>query len=145
MAMEADGLTNEQAINNIFLIDSKGLVSKDRQNEKDPHKMVYAKNLPNYQDLEKVVDIVKPSVLIGVCAQPAVFTPNVLRKMAEHNESPLIFPLSNPTSKAECTAEQAYVHTDGKAIFASGSPFDIFKYKNQTFIPGQGRNRVLNN
>ena len=143
--MEADGLTNEQAINNIFLIDSKGLVSKDRQNEKDPHKMVYAKNLPNYQDLEKVVDIVKPSVLIGVCAQPAVFTPNVLRKMAEHNESPLIFPLSNPTSKAECTAEQAYVHTDGKAIFASGSPFDIFKYKNQTFIPGQGRNRVLNN
>lgn len=109
MAMETDGLTKEQAIANIFLIDSKGLVSKDRENETDPHKMLYAKQLPNYQDLEKVVDIVKPSCLIGVCAQPAVFTPNVLRKMAQYNESPLIFPLSNPTSKAECTAEQVRI------------------------------------
>lgn len=144
MAMEADGLTTEEAANNIFLIDSKGLVSKDRQGEPDQHKMIYAKQLPNYQDLEKVVDIVKPSCLIGVCAQPAVFTPNVLRKMAQYNDSPLIFPLSNPTSKAECTAEQAYVHTDGKAIFASGSPFDIFKYKNHTFIPGQGEHEYFN-
>ena len=109
MAMEADGLSTEQARNNIYLIDSKGLVSLDRQNETDQHKMLYAKQLPNYQDLEKVVDIVKPTSLIGVCAQPAVFTPNVLRKMAQYNESPLIFPLSNPTSKAECTAEQVSV------------------------------------
>lgn len=101
MAMEADGLTTEQAIDNIYLIDSKGLVSKDRENEHDPHKMIYAKQLPNYQDLEKVIDIVKPSCLIGVCAQPSVFTPKVLQKMAQYNDAPLIFPLSNPTSKAE--------------------------------------------
>jgi malate dehydrogenase (oxaloacetate-decarboxylating)(NADP+) len=113
MAMEQEGLTTQQAVDNIYLIDSKGLVSKDRENEKDMHKMVYAKSLPNYQDLEKIVEIVKPSCLIGVCAQPKVFTPSVLRKMAQYNESPLIFPLSNPTSKAECTAEEAYINTDG--------------------------------
>ena len=143
MAMEQEGMNTKDARNNIFLIDSKGLVSLERQNEKDPHKVMYAKPLPLSANLAEIVDMVKPSCLVGVCAQPGVFTETVLNKMAQHNANPIIFPLSNPTSKAECTAEQAYTYTDGHAIFASGSPFDIFKYKDQTFIPGQGNNSYI--
>lgn len=143
MAMEREGLSTKDARNNIYLIDSKGLVSLQRENEKDPHKLMYAKPLPLSTNLAEIVDMVKPTCLVGVCAQPNVFTEQVLRKMAEHNANPIIFPLSNPTSKAECTAEQAYMYTDGRAIFASGSPFDICKYKDQTFIPGQGNNSYI--
>lgn len=138
MAMEQEGLSTADARNNIFLIDSKGLVSQQRPNESDPHKLMYAKPLPLSTDLAAIIDLVKPTCLVGVCAQPGVFTEQVLRKLAQHTQHPIVFPLSNPTSKAECTAEQAYAYTDGRAIFASGSPFDIVKYKEQTFIPGQG-------
>jgi len=77
---------------------------------------------------------------MGLSGQPGSFPKEVIEAMAQINRRPIIFALSNPTSKAECTAEQAYVWSKGKAIFASGSPFDAVKFRNKTLVPGQGNN-----
>jgi malate dehydrogenase (oxaloacetate-decarboxylating)(NADP+) len=87
------------------------------------------------------VKFLKPSALIGVSAQGQTFTESICNKMASFNEAPLILGLSNPTSKAECTAEQAYKWTNGKAVYFSGSPFDPVTLSDGTVrVPGQGNN-----
>lgn len=95
------------------------------------------------KDLAEIVDFVKPTVIIGAAGQGKVFTMDIIGKMAKFNARPVIFALSNPTSKAECTAEEAYTFSDGKAVFASGSPFKAVKYNGQVFHPGQGNNCIL--
>ncbi|KAA0196520.1 Malic oxidoreductase [Fasciolopsis buskii] len=120
------GMTEEQAKEHLFLVDSKGLVVKDRKTGGlTSHKLEFARpaGTPELTSLEEIIKYTKCTALLGAAAVPRTFTPKVLSLMAELNEKPLIMALSNPTAMAECTAEEAYKHTKGRCVFASGSPF----------------------
>lgn len=132
----------EEAHKRIFYVDSQGLVCKSRTNLAH-HKLPYAHDVPFLNTFEEAVATLKPSAIIGVCTQPQTFTKPIIEMMASFNERPVIFALSNPTSKSECTAEQAYTWSGGRAIFASGSPFDPVVYNGKTFHPGQGNNAYV--
>ena len=141
-AMMEEGLSLSEAHANCWFVDSKGLVVKSRS-DLVGHKKPYAHDFPFHQDLFSAVEALKPTAIIGVSGQPGTFTPEVIQAMGGINERPIIFALSNPTSKAECTAEEAYRHTEGRAIFASGSPFPSFKMDERTFVPGQANNAYI--
>ena len=145
MAMEKrEGLTREEALARIWLRDSKGLVVKDRpEGGISEPKAPFAHAHAPVQDLMEIISDIKPTCLIGAAAIPNVFTEEVIRQMADLNERPIIFALSNPTSQAECSAEAAYTHSQGRAIFASGSPFPTFQAFGKTFQPGQGNNAYI--
>ena len=155
------GCSLEAARSRIWLCDSSGLVTAARLDDQlAHHKRPYAHPAPSRSDgsndggndasEDKAVDrgsllgavqLLKPSALIGVSAQGGIFTEAVCKAVAGFHDRPLIFALSNPTSKAECTAADAYEWTDGRALFASGSPFDPLTLKDGTRrIPGQGNN-----
>ena len=123
-------------------MDSKGLVVSSRTDLAE-HKRPYAHDYPFHKDLLSAVEAVKPTAIIGVSGQPNTFTPEILKAMGRINERPIMFALSNPTSKAECTAEEAYRYTDKRAIFASGSPFPEVNIDGQTFVPGQANNAYI--
>lgn len=133
-----EGLTEEEAYARLFFVDREGLLTKERT-DLMPHNLPYTKDLPA-SDFVSAIQTIKPNVLIGATGAPGTFTQEVVELMSSINERPVIFALSNPTEKAECTAEQAYQWSKGKAIFASGSPFKEVKYKETTFKPGQGNN-----
>ena len=141
-ALIDDGLSREDALAHCYLFDSKGLVTKART-DLAAHKQPFAVDAPDTASFLEVVKTLKPTAIIGVAGQPQTFTKEVLEEMAKLNERPIIFALSNPTSKAECTAEQAYTATKGKALFASGSPFDPVEYEGKTFVPRQGNNSYV--
>ncbi|XP_049802890.1 NADP-dependent malic enzyme-like [Schistocerca nitens] len=144
MAMQKEGTSLQDARDRIWMVDSKGLIVKDRpEGGVTGHKVEYAKNHQPIKNLEDIVKTIRPTVLIGAAAVGGVFTPELLKSLTEFSEHPIIFALSNPTTKAECTAEAAYINTDGKAVFASGSPFDPVTYKGKTFYPGQGNNSYI--
>jgi len=86
---------------------------------------------------------VKPTALIGAAAQPKTFTKEIIEEMSRNNERPVIFALSNPTSKSECSAEEAYTWSNNKAVFASGSPFPRYEKDGVVFEPGQGNNAYI--
>lgn len=141
-AMVGEGISEESARKRCWFVDSKGLVVKSRDNLQE-HKLTYAHDHEPIEDLLSVVESLRPTAIIGVSGQPKTFTRSVVEAMDRWNERPIIFALSNPTSKAECTAEEAYTWTQGRAVFASGSPFDPVTIHGKTYIPGQGNNAYI--
>jgi malate dehydrogenase (oxaloacetate-decarboxylating)(NADP+) len=141
-AMMAEGLSEAEALRRNWLVDSRGLVVKDRPGLSS-HKLRYAHEQAPISDFLSAIQTLKPTAIIGVAAVGGAFTPEVLRAMAQLNEQPIVFALSNPTSKAECSAEEAYRHTEGRALFACGSPFDTVKLNGTTFVPRQGNNSYI--
>jgi len=141
-AMMAEGLSEAEARKRIWLVDSRGLVVKDREGL-NKHKLPYAHEHAPVGDFLSAIKTLKPTAIIGVAAVGGTFTLEVLRTMAEINEQPIVFALSNPTSKAECSAEEAYRHTDGRALFACGSPYDPVTLNGKTFVPRQGNNSYI--
>uniref|UniRef100_A0AAQ5Z8K5 Malic enzyme n=2 Tax=Amphiprion TaxID=80969 RepID=A0AAQ5Z8K5_AMPOC len=143
MAMAKEGLSKEEAAKRIWMVDSKGLIVKERSHL-NHEKEEFAHEHPHLKTLEEVVHTIKPTAIIGVAAVAGAFTAKIIKDMASFNERPIIFALSNPTSKAECTAEQCYQLTEGRGIFASGSPFDkVTLSDGRTFYPGQGNNAYI--
>lgn len=138
-AMTEQGLSEKEARMRCWFVDSQGLVV-DSRTDLATHKRTFAHSFPFHRDLLSVINKVEPTILIGASGQPKTFTPEILETMARLNERPIIFALSNPTSQSECTAEEAYRFTQGRAVFASGSPFPPVTLDDRTFVPGQANN-----
>ncbi|HSQ69072.1 MAG TPA: NAD-dependent malic enzyme [Steroidobacteraceae bacterium] len=138
-AMVEDGIGEQAARGRCWMVDSKGLVVAGRGALAE-HKKPYAHAHEPVNDFAKAVEALEPTAIIGVGATPGVFTREVIEAMARLNERPIVFALSNPTSKSECTAEQAYAWSGGRALFASGSPFDALTLDGRHYVPRQGNN-----
>ena len=139
-AMVDEGVKREDARGRIAMFDVGGLVEPSRK-DLSPSQQVYAhKGQKPTKDLTEAVDAFAPTVLIGVSTTGGAFTEEVIRAMAKHCDRPIVFPLSNPTDKAECTPEQAYTWTDGKALVACGVQFPDCTVGGKTFHPGQANN-----
>jgi malate dehydrogenase (oxaloacetate-decarboxylating)(NADP+) len=136
-----EGLTPEEARRHLWFVDLNGLVVKDRTDLME-HNLPYAhEHRPlGFAD---AIDAIRPHVLIGATGAPGTFTQTVIERMSEINQRPAVFALSNPTSRAECTAEQAYVWSGGRVLFASGSPFAPVTYAGKTLRPAQGNNAYV--
>jgi len=141
-AMIVDGLSAKEAHQRCWFFDVGGLIVKGRDRLAEEHRP-FAHDHEHTDDFPAAVEAIKPTVIIGASAQPGMFSPDVLKAMAALNERPIVFALSNPTSKAECTPEEAYKWTEGRAIYASGSPFDPVTLNGRTFVPGQGNNAYV--
>ena len=141
-AMRAQGLSEAEARQRCWLVDSRGLVVASRQGLAE-HKKPYAHAHAEVAEFPAAVEALRPTAIVGVAAVGGTFTEPVLRSMAKHNARPIVFALSNPTSKSECTAQEAYRWTEGRALFASGSPFDPVDYEGQRFVPRQGNNSYI--
>jgi len=139
-AVRDEGLSVAEARARCWFVDSQGLVVKSRLPHLAEHKTPYAHDHAPLTTLAEAVDAVRPTALIGVSGSAKAFTQPIVERMRELNPHPVIFALSNPTSKSECTAEQAYAWSQGAAIFASGSPFQPVNYNGRTYVPGQGNN-----
>ncbi len=136
----ARGLDPEAARGRCWFMDSKGLIVQGRERLK-PHTLPYAHPHAEIRDLVPAIEALRPTVLIGATGRPGIFTQEALEAVARVNERPIVFALSNPTSLSETTAEEAYRFTDGRAVFASGSPFDpVTLDGNRTLVPGQSNN-----
>ena len=141
-AMVADGLDEPLARSRCSMVDSKGLVVAERD-DLSPHKRPYAHPHPRVTDFAEAVRALQPTAIIGVGATPGTFTQEVIGEMARINQRPIVFALSNPTSRSECTAEQAYAYSGGRALFASGSPFDPVEFEGHRYVPRQGNNSYI--
>ena len=138
-ALAEEGISAEEARKQCSFVDTQGLLVADRESiavQKQP----YARERPHIDTFLEAIQTLKPTVIVGLSGQPGSFSKEVVEAVSAVNKRPIIFALSNPTSKAECTAEQAYRWSKGKAIFASGSPFDAVKFGNKIHVPGQGNN-----
>jgi malate dehydrogenase (oxaloacetate-decarboxylating)(NADP+) len=140
-AFQEEGLSADEARARLWFVDSKGLITQSRDGLTG-HKRRFAQPQPPMPFMD-ALDAQRPHVLIGATGAPGTFHQAVIEKMAALNERPVIFALSNPTSRAECTAEQAYTWSGGRAVFTSGSPFAPVTVGGQEFRPGQGNNAYI--
>jgi malic enzyme len=151
-AMQEEGLSQQEAIERIWTVDSEGLCTKSRSGLAD-FKLRFARSAAEIEtyacrdrskiSLEETIANVKPTILIGTSGTPGMFTESIVRRVAEFNERPIIFPLSNPTSKTEVTPADALAWTEGRAIVATGSPFDPVQFKGKRYRIGQGNNAFI--
>ncbi len=141
-AMVDEGATLEEARRACWFVDSHGLVVKSREGLAE-HKLRFAHDAPPSPDLLTALERLRPTALIGVSTIARAFNRQVVAAMSRINKRPIIFALSNPTSKSECTAEEAYGWSNGKAIYASGSPFPPCIVNGTTFVSGQGNNSYI--
>ena len=137
-----EGAPQADARRRCWFVDSKGLVVSSRA-DLAAHKRPFAHEGPPVRELLAVVQQVRPTALIGVSGAAASFTRPVLEEMARLNQRPIVFALSNPTSKSECTAEEAYGWTNGRAVVATGSPFPEVTIGSRRFLAGQGNNSYI--
>lgn len=152
-ALLDEGLTDEEARARIYTVDSKGLITSDRNFSKEPYKKAFAKDVAlvsdwkldsdNYINLEDILRNTKAEVLLGLSTQPNSFTHRIVNTMLEYTERPIIFPLSNPTSKSEANPQVLYEWTKGGVITATGSPYPNVKYDGKEYIVGQGNNLFI--
>ena len=149
--MRSDGLSEDEARRRIWLVDAPGLVHS-RQQDLDAFKSEFARpfatvadwaGAPDHIPLLEVVKRVRPTILIGAAAQPQAFNEEVVREMARHVTRPMIFPLSNPTSKCEALPVDLINWTEGRALVATGSPFDDVEYRGRTIRIGQCNNAYI--
>ncbi|KAH7410202.1 hypothetical protein DE146DRAFT_644184 [Phaeosphaeria sp. MPI-PUGE-AT-0046c] len=141
-----EGLTEEEARRKFWFVDSNGLVTADRGDKLADHKVYFARDDNNgrqYQSLGRLIDYVQPTILMGLSTIGGAFNKDILQKMAKLNDRPIIFPLSNPSSKSECTFEEAVINTEGRCLFASGSPFPSMEWDEKLLTPGQGNNMYV--
>ena len=138
-AMQDKGLSQAEARGRISMFDVDGLLEPSRADLSEAQK-VYAHKAAPSKDLVKTIETLKPTVLIGVSTKGGTFNQRVVEAMSKLNERPIIFALSNPTDKAECTAEQAYTWSKGKALFAAGVQFPDVTLNGKTYHPGQANN-----
>ena len=141
-AMMDEGATVEDARGRCFFVDSQGLVVRSRTGLAD-HKLRFAHDIPPAPDFHAALESVQPTAIVGVSTVPRAFDRQVIEAMSRMNERPIVFALSNPTSRSECSAEDAYRWSGGTAIFASGSPFPPCHLDGRTFVPGQGNNSYI--
>jgi malic enzyme len=151
-ALLADGLSEAVARQHLIFMDSGGLVWEGRTDLEDHKREVALRkndlvavglSSPPPDSLENIIKAVRPTVLIGTTGQPGDFTPSAIRAMADHCERPIILPLSNPTSKAECTPSEALQHSDGRALVATGSPFEPVMFQGRKHVIGQCNNAFV--
>lgn len=141
-AMTDEGVSEADARQLCWFVDSRGLVESTRADLAE-HKRPYAHKFAPQADFLSAVQALQPTAIIGVSGRGGMFTQPVVEAMAKLNKRPIVFALSNPTSNSECTAQEAYRWSQGRAIFASGSPFDPVSFNGQTFVPGQGNNSYI--
>ena len=138
-AMALEGLSLEQGRGRNWLYDLNGLVTRERTDLTD-FQTPFAHEHPAVASFVAAIEAIEPTAIIGVSTVPKLFNQAVIEAMSRINRRPIIFPYSNPTSRSECTAQEAYTWSQGQAIFASGSPFDPVTVAGRTLIPGQGNN-----
>jgi malate dehydrogenase (oxaloacetate-decarboxylating)(NADP+) len=142
-AMIEQGRTPEEAKNCFYVVDATGLLGSEDVAKLTPEQSRFARESDGGMSLADVVQKYKPTMLLGMTGVGGLFKENIVREMAKHCDRPVLFPLSNPTIKAECTATQAFEWTDGRCIFASGSPFDPVTVDGKVFYPTQCNNMYI--
>lgn len=141
--MVREGASLKDANSNFYIVDINGLIGSTRQGMKEGQEHFARTDLKDGMSLLDVVKAVKPNILLGLSGTAGLFTEDVVREVYKHEKVPIIFPLSNPTSKSECSAENAYKWTEGNCIFASGSPFEPVELNGKLLQPTQCNNMYI--